>query len=79
MRELTIRELQKAANARLITPEEAERVLERTVSHVTQDSREVRQGSLFVPMKGEKRDGHDFIAQCFAQGSGSRWLALRAA
>ncbi len=36
MRELTIRELQKAANARLITPGEAERVLERTVSHVTQ-------------------------------------------
>lgn len=69
MRELTIRELQKAVNARLITPGEAERVLERTVSHVTQDSREVRQGSLFVPMKGEKRDGHDFIAQCFAQGA----------
>ena len=43
--------------------------MERTVSHVTQDSREVRQGSLFVPMKGEKDDGHDFIAQCFAQGA----------
>lgn len=69
MKELTIREIIKATNARLLAAGEPERLMERRVSHVTQDSREVRQGSLFVPMKGEKRDGHDFIAQCFAQGA----------
>lgn len=69
MKELTIREIMEAADARLITAGEPGQVMERKVSHVTQDSREVRQGSLFVPMKGEKRDGHDFIAQCFAQGA----------
>lgn len=65
MKELTIREILDATGARLLAAGSAEQALGRRVSHVTQDSREVRQGSLFVPMKGEKRDGHDFIAQCF--------------
>lgn len=69
MKELTIREIINATNARLFAMGEPERLMERRVSHVTQDSREVRQGSLFVPIKGEKRDGHDFINQCFAQGA----------
>lgn len=69
MKKITIREIIKATGARLIMAGDAAQVLEREIVHVTQDSREVQQGSLFVPIKGEKRDGHDFIAQCFAHGA----------
>ena len=39
-----------------------------TVDGVTQDSRDVRPGMLFVPLVAE-RDGHDFIADAVARGA----------
>ncbi len=33
------------------------------------DSRKVEKGFLFIPMKGKRADGHDFIPQVFAQGA----------
>ncbi|HEX6218075.1 MAG TPA: Mur ligase family protein, partial [Sphingomicrobium sp.] len=39
------------------------------VSGVTFDSREVEPGFLFVAMPGTVHDGHDFVAQAFAQGA----------
>ncbi len=39
------------------------------VSGVAIDSRQVRTGDLFVPLKGEKVDGHDFAAMAVANGA----------
>lgn len=38
-------------------------------SGATFDSRQVKPGMLFVALKGEKSDGHDFIPQALAAGA----------
>lgn len=40
-----------------------------TVTHVTSDSRQVREGSLFVALRGENHDGHEFVENAVAQGA----------
>jgi len=35
---------------------------------VCTDSRRVRQGNLFVALKGERFDGHDFVAEAIQKG-----------
>ncbi len=40
-----------------------------TFSGVTTDSRKVTEDSLFIPLIGEKFDGHDYIEQCFSAGA----------
>ena len=42
---------------------------EPAVSRVVMDSREVVPSSLFVAYKGEKVDGHDYVAAAFEQGA----------
>lgn len=42
---------------------------ERTFYGITTDSRQVFKGNLFVALKGEKFDGHDFIAKAIEQGA----------
>ncbi|PKN16339.1 MAG: UDP-N-acetylmuramoyl-tripeptide--D-alanyl-D-alanine ligase [Deltaproteobacteria bacterium HGW-Deltaproteobacteria-23] len=42
--------------------------MERRVSGVSTDSRTAISGQLFVPLKGEKFDGHDYLAALFAKG-----------
>ncbi len=39
------------------------------ITSVSIDSRKVTKGCLFVPLKGEKRDGHDFIKDAFKFGA----------
>lgn len=39
------------------------------ITNVTQDSRAVRAGSLFVAIKGVKSDGHDFVATAIENGA----------
>jgi UDP-N-acetylmuramoyl-tripeptide--D-alanyl-D-alanine ligase len=39
------------------------------VSGVEMDSRDVRSGDLFVALRGEAMDGHDFVAKAFANGA----------
>ena len=36
---------------------------------VTTDSRKVSAGDLFVALRGDRFDGHDFVSQCFSQGA----------
>ena len=42
---------------------------DREVLDVVIDSRAVRPGSLFVALRGERVDGHDFVSTAFAQGA----------
>lgn len=46
-----------------------EGVLKQSFAGVTIDSRAVKQGFLFIPVKGEKFDGHDFIPAAFNAGA----------
>lgn len=39
------------------------------ISSITTDSRTAEQGCLFVAIKGERSDGHDYIASCLKQGA----------
>jgi len=39
------------------------------VTHATHDSRLAREGSLFVALKGESVDGHDYVDHAFSQGA----------
>ncbi len=40
-----------------------------SVSHITFDSRKVQEGSLFVALRGEKVDGHNFVASAKEKGA----------
>jgi len=39
------------------------------ITRVVIDSREAEPGALFIALPGEKRDGHDFVAEAFAAGA----------
>ncbi|HSP22751.1 MAG TPA: UDP-N-acetylmuramoyl-L-alanyl-D-glutamate--2,6-diaminopimelate ligase [Planococcus sp. (in: firmicutes)] len=43
--------------------------LPETIDHITMDSRDVKNGSLFICIKGYTVDGHDFAAQAASQGA----------
>ena len=68
MKKITIREIVQATGALMIALGNMEEALNRQIWYVTQDSRETKEGVLFVARKGEVRDGHDFLPQCFEQG-----------
>lgn len=68
MKKITIREIVKATGAQMIALGDMDAALNREIDYVTQDSRETKEGVLFVARIGEVRDGHDFLPQCFANG-----------
>ena len=39
------------------------------ITSVERDSRQIKDGSLFLAIKGERVDGHDYIEKCFAGGA----------
>jgi len=43
--------------------------LEKEISDLTVDSREVKEGTLFAAIRGEKADGHDFIETARSRGA----------
>ncbi len=57
-------ELVEAVGGRLLWGETS-----MTFNGVTTDSRKVTKNSLFIPLIGEKFDGHDYIEQCFNAGA----------
>lgn len=57
---------QMAAWCGVTVPAEFENI---EITHVTSDSRKVQKGSLFVAIKGENHDGHDFVISAMAQGA----------
>ena len=46
------------------------------ITDVQTDSRNVKSGSLFVPLLGERQDGHDYIPQAIEKGAASVFIAL---
>ena len=43
--------------------------IDRTVESIAYDSRRVQRNGLFVALRGEKSDGHDFIGQAIDKGA----------
>ena len=68
MKELTLKQAAEDCRGTL-TPEQAEGM----ITGVQIDSRRVKPGDLFVAIKGEKSDGHDFIGM-----AASLWRKCRA-
>lgn len=62
--EMTVREITAACDGRLLCGDP-----ETVVTSVVTDSRQVVDGTLFVPLKGEKTDAHAFLRAAFASGA----------
>src|SRR5438046_6824746 len=43
--------------------------LDRTVENIAYDSRRVQRNGMFVALRGEKTDGHEFIGQAVEKGA----------
>lgn len=52
-----------------INPLEVHGPIDRDITGIAFDSRRVKKGSIFVALRGEKADGHSFIAQAIDQGA----------
>lgn len=50
-----------------------------TVRGLSTDSRDLRPGELFVALKGDRHDGHQFVAQAFADGAAAAVVSDAAA
>ena len=66
MKDFTLAEIAKACNGEYVGDESLKNT---KITSVERDSRQVKNGSLFLAIKGERVDGHDFIEQCYAQGT----------
>src|SRR5882757_2472046 len=55
--------------ARAITPRRVIGSLDREVESIAYDSRRVQSNALFVAIRGEKSDGHQFVDQAIEQGA----------
>lgn len=66
MKKMTIERIVSVCNGRYFGPGGC---LTEEVSSIYTDSRKIEKDSLFVPIKGEHVDGHDFIEQVFENGA----------
>ncbi|ANX02053.1 UDP-N-acetylmuramoyl-tripeptide--D-alanyl-D-alanine ligase [Thermoclostridium stercorarium subsp. leptospartum DSM 9219] len=64
MEKLRVDKISQWVNGRLIGNENA------VADKVSTDTRTLTKGSLFVAIRGEKFDGHDFIGEAFRKGAG---------
>ena len=64
----TVAELISALNGKVHLVEQRG-PMDRIVTAITDDSRAVRPGSLFVAVKGERVDGHQFVSQAVKAGA----------
>ena len=62
----TVGEIAEITGGKYSGPKE---LLDRRIQDATIDSRTVRPGCLFVPIVGERFDGHDFIPQAIDKGA----------
>lgn len=66
MKNLNISNIAKACGGTYYGPSE---LLVKEVSSIYTDSRKIEQDSLFIPIVGERVDGHDFIENVFSKGA----------
>ena len=66
MKPFTLKDAARAVGGRYIGDEAA---LDSTITQVTTDSRQAGPGALFIALKGNRVDGHDFMAGCLAGGA----------
>ena len=66
MEALTLAQVLQAVGGTLIGPEAD---LNQTVTQLSTDSRSIPQGCLFLPLEGERFDGHSFIGSALEQGA----------
>jgi len=73
MKGMTIEKIASVCGGRLVLPEgmagSSPRIMEAEASCVVTDSRDIRPDGIFIAIKGEKNDGHDYIAQVFEEGA----------
>ena len=72
MEAITVRELLEAVNGTLLG---SYADLDRTVDRVDTDSRDVHEGSLFIPLVGERFDGHAYINSALEGGAAGCFTA----
>ena len=66
MKPFYVKDAVAACGGRYVGPEAG---LTREVRFVTSDSRTAEAGALFVAFKGERVDGHRFMADCLSKGA----------
>nr|WP_027870554.1 UDP-N-acetylmuramoyl-tripeptide--D-alanyl-D-alanine ligase [[Eubacterium] cellulosolvens] len=66
MKNLTLRNITEACGGTYTGPEAC---LDTEITGITTDSRTVSEGGLFVAIRGEKTDGHRYVAGTFAAGA----------
>ena len=66
MKHMTLKHIAEACHGIYIGDE---RKLETEISGAVTDSRQVKEGYLFLPIKGARVDGHDFIPAVAEQGA----------
>ncbi len=64
--ELELQAVIQAVGGRCLNPD---RLGGHIIRHINTDSRQIDKFSLFVPLKGDRFDGHKFISQVFDQGA----------
>ena len=65
MKSISLKEICKAVGGRFQSGADENFKIE----NITTDTREVGANSLFIPLRGERFDGHDFILQAFEKGA----------
>ena len=70
MRAMTLSELQRPLSAQLLGADEA-------ITGVCTDSRRIRAGDLFVALRGEHFDGHDYVSQVQDAGAAAALVTQR--
>ncbi len=65
---LTLGDILKATNGRLADNEKS---ADTAFSGISIDSRTIKNGELFIALKGDRFDGHDFVADALSKGSGA--------
>lgn len=61
---MLVKEIVEATGGQLLSGH-----LDDEIVSFTQDSRQVRKGGMYIPLKGERFDGHDFIDSAFKNGA----------